>query len=165
MAIGLSVGIVLVLYKFVEQIFEIVEDLLANKTISDSHFLVDVLTLVDFFLIAGLLTMVMIAGYENFISSTRLSEYPNMPLWVGRLSHHDLKLNLALTIVAITMFLLLQVFLEMVEADIQGVEQTLKVLPWMMGLHITFVFSALVLAIINRLSGRSAAKENDRDTS
>lgn len=162
MALGLSVGIALVLYKFVEQIFEILHDIFSDKTITDSEFLIDVLSLVDFFLIAGLLTMVMIAGYENFISRTNLGERPNMPLWVGRLSHHDLKLNLSLTIVAISMFLLLQIFLTMVEERSEGVETTIQVLPWLIGLHVTFVFSALVLAIINRLGHHTSEKETNQ---
>jgi uncharacterized protein (TIGR00645 family) len=162
MALGLSVGIVLVLYKFLEQIIEIMGDLLAVKKIPDSEFLIDVLSLVDFFLIGGLLTIVMIAGYENFVLRTRLSELPNIPSWVGRLSHHDLKLNLSLTIVAISMFLLLQVFLKLAEQSSQAMEETLKVLPWLIGIHITFVLSALVLAIINRLAGHSSAQENDK---
>lgn len=164
MALGLSVGLVLVLYKFFEQIVEIVGELLAAEKIPDSEFLIDVLSLVDFFLIGGLLTIVMIAGYENFVLRTRLRERPNMPSWVGRLSHHDLKLNLSLTIVTISMFLLLQVFLKMDEQSGQATEETLNVLPWMIGLHITFVFSALVLAIINRLGGHSPAQENDRNS-
>jgi uncharacterized protein (TIGR00645 family) len=162
MALGLLVGILLVLYKFLEQIVEIVGELLGAEKIPDSEFLIDVLSLVDFFLIGGLLTIVMIAGYENFVLRTRLRERPNMPAWVGRLSHHDLKLNLALTIVAISMFLLLQVFLRLVEQTSAAAEETLTILPWMIGVHITFVFSALVLAIINRLGGHSSVQEDDR---
>ncbi|MEN8174564.1 MAG: YqhA family protein [Pseudomonadota bacterium] len=158
MALGLSVGIILVLYKFLEQIFEILVELTKGRAFSDAEFLIDVLSLVDFFLIAGLLTMVMIAGYENFVTRTDLGRGPRMPSWIGRLSHHDLKLNLSLTIVAISMFLLLQVFLTMVEEGTEVPAQTFEVLPWMIGLHVTFVFSALVLAIINRLNSRADAE-------
>jgi uncharacterized protein (TIGR00645 family) len=165
MALGLSIGIVLVLYRFFEQIVEIIGDMATNSHISDADFLTDVLTLVDLFLIAGLLTMVMIAGYENFVSRTRLSGNPEMPSWIGRLSHHDLKLNLSLTIVAISMFLLLQVFLSMTEEDTELPTKTIEVLPWMIGIHITFVFSAVALAVINRLSHKPPRKEQGKDTS
>ena len=110
--------------------------------------------------------MVMIAGYENFVSRTRLSGNPEMPSWIGRLSHHDLKLNLSLTIAAISMFLLLQVFLKMTEEHTKLSEKTLEALPWMIGIHLTFVLSAVALAVINRLSNHpSPSKELSKDKS
>jgi len=165
MALGLSIGIVLVLYRFFEQIIEIIGDLSAATPMTDAEFLTDVLTLVDFFLIAGVLTMVMIAGYENFVSRTRLGERPEMPTWIGRLSHHDLKLNLSLTIVAISMFLLLQVFLTMAEEGTEAPAKILGVLPWMIGIHITFVLSALVLAVINRMGNHMRVEGQGNDAS
>ncbi len=165
MALGLSIGIVLVLYKFFEEIFEILESMFGAHAITDAEFLIDVLSLVDFFLIGGLLTMVMIAGYENFVKRTYLGRSPNMPSWIGRLSHHDLKLNLSLTIIIISMILLLQVMLTMLEADTEVPTKTIEVLPWMIGVHATFILTALVLAIINRLGGHGRTENQDKDTS
>ncbi|MEZ5582318.1 MAG: YqhA family protein [Candidatus Competibacteraceae bacterium] len=140
-------------------------DLFAKTPINDKAFLTDVLTLIDFFLIAGLLTMVMIAGYENFVARTDLGKRPNMPSWIGRLTHHDLKLNLSLTIMAISMFNLLQLFLEMAEANSTLTDEIIKEIPWLIGIHITFIISALAFALINRLGHSMPLESQGKDNS
>lgn len=165
MAMGLSIGIILVLYKFLEQIIEITGHLFSSAPVTDKAFLTDVLTLIDFFLIAGLLTMVMIAGYENFVARTELGKRPEMPSWIGRLTHHDLKLSLSLTIMAVSMFNLLQIFLEMAEADSEKTEKIINELPWLIGIHFTFVFSALAFAFINRWGHRASLESQGEGSS
>jgi uncharacterized protein (TIGR00645 family) len=152
MAIGLSFGIAFVVYKFAEQVVEIVQHLSAADPISDAEFMIDVLRLVDFFLIAGLLTMVMISGYENFVEKINIKKHKDGPAWIGRISHHELKLNLSLTVVAISMIQLLQFLLAIMEADDVDNGPILQYVPWLLGLHVAFLVTAFVLAIISRMN-------------
>jgi uncharacterized protein (TIGR00645 family) len=152
MAVGLSFGIAFVVYKFAEQVVEIVQHLTAAHPISDAEFMIDVLRLVDFFLIAGLLTMVMISGYENFVEKINIKKHKDGPAWIGRISHHELKLNLSLTVVAISMIQLLQFLLALMEADDVANGPILQYVPWLLGLHVAFLVTAYVLAVIARMN-------------
>jgi uncharacterized protein (TIGR00645 family) len=152
MAIGLSFGIAFVAYKFAEQVVEIVQHLTAAHPISDAEFMIDVLRLIDFFLIAGLLTMVMISGYENFVEKINVKNHKDGPAWIGRISHHELKLNLSLTVVAISMIQLLQFLLALMEADDVANGPILQYVPWLLGLHMAFLVTAFVLAVISRMN-------------
>jgi uncharacterized protein (TIGR00645 family) len=152
MALGLSFGIALVVYKFGEQVVEIVGHLSSQRAIGDAEFMIAVLRLVDFFLIAGLLTMVMISGYENFVEKINVKKHKDGPAWIGRISHHELKLNLSLTVVAISMIQLLQFLLSLVEADTVANGPILEYVPWLLGLHAAFLVSAFVLALVSRMS-------------
>ncbi len=155
MAIGLGFGIALVVYKFAEQVVEIIQRLSAAQSISDAEFMIDVLRLVDFFLIAGLLTMVMISGYENFVEKININKHRHGPSWIGRITHHELKLNLSLTIVAISMIQLLQFLLAIMESEGLSDGPILDYVPWLLGLHAAFLVSAFVLAVVSRMSEHS----------
>ena len=163
LALGLTVGVLLVLYKFCEKALEILSDIFSEAEITDGHFLVDVISLIDFFLIAGLLTMVMISGYENFISRTTLRARTDSPHWIGRITHHDLKLNLALTVVTICLFQLLQVVLALMEPDVfaelQDKVDIYRMLPLLIAAQVTVTLTAVALAWINR----SARRESNDD--
>jgi len=115
------------------------------------------LGLIDAALIASLVVMVIISGYENFVS--RFDESNNVH-WLGEIDVGSLKIKVAATIVAISSIHLLQVFL--------NTEQyTGEKLMWFTLIHLAFVVSALFLAFIDRISaltkavakGKSAQKE------
>ncbi|NJN47012.1 MAG: hypothetical protein HC808_11625 [Candidatus Competibacteraceae bacterium] len=88
-----------------------------------------------------------------------------MPSWIGRLTHHDLKLNLSLTIMAISMFNLLQLFLEMTEEDSTLTPKIIRALPWLIGIHVTLITTSLALALINRLGHSMPIEEQAKDDS
>jgi uncharacterized protein (TIGR00645 family) len=145
MALGLSLGVVLILFKFVIEIVEIVEHIFQPGTISDEQILIMIISLVDLFLIAGLLIIVMLSGYDNFVSKLHIRSAHGTPDWIGSVKYHDLKVNLGLTIVAISMVQLLKVFLSIEDIDPQY-------LPWLIGLHVTFLGSTMLLALSRWLS-------------
>jgi uncharacterized protein (TIGR00645 family) len=101
------------------------------------------LSLIDAALVASLVVMVIISGYENFVSRFDNAD-GNEISWLGKVDAASLKIKVASTIVAISSIHLLQVFL-----NVQ--QYTDGQLMWLTLIHLTFVISALLLAYIDRL--------------
>ena len=137
--LGLFGTLVILLVRFA---FEFVE--LAHKAIGvdESHVILGVLTLVDLVMVANLIVMVVISGYENFVS--RFDTQSGEVHWLGTIDVGSLKIKVASTIVAISSIHLLQIFLN---HNIYTAEQ----LMWLTIMHLAFVLSALLLAYIDRI--------------
>jgi len=101
------------------------------------------LSLIDASLVASLIVMVMISGYENFVS--RYDSATVELAWLGKLDSGSLKIKVASSIVAISSIHLLQIFLN---ADKYPNDK----IVWYLALHLTFVVSALLLGVLDRLS-------------
>ena len=101
------------------------------------------LTLVDLALVASLVIMVIISGYENFISKIEVGEGEERLAWLGKLDSGTLKLKIASSIVAISSIHLLKAFMSIREIPNDK-------LLWLVIIHITFVVSALLMAVIER---------------
>ena len=111
-------------------------------TSEESQSILDMLGLIDAALIASLVVMVIISGYENFVSRFDQSQEVH---WLGEIDVGSLKIKVASTIVAISSIHLLQIFL--------NVEQyTGEKLMWYTLIHLAFVVSALFLAFIDRVA-------------
>lgn len=120
------------LWEFVSHVFEL----------DDADSILKILGLIDAALIASLVVMVIISGYENFVSRF---DHEDDVHWLGEIDVGSLKIKVASTIVAISSIHLLQVFL--------NVEQyTGEKLMWYTLIHLAFVFSALFLAFIDRVA-------------
>lgn len=120
------------LWEFVSHVFEL----------DDADSILKILGLIDVALIASLVVMVIISGYENFVSRF---DHEDDVHWLGEIDVGSLKIKVASTIVAISSIHLLQVFL--------NVEQyTGEKLMWYTLIHLAFVFSALFLAFIDRVA-------------
>ena len=102
-----------------------------------------ILALVDLCLMANLIVMIILAGYESFVS--RLDVSGERLAWMGRIGFGDLKLRLVASIVAISAIHLLEDFMEVGHiAD--------RELAWRLGLHAMFVLSGLLLACMDRIA-------------
>ena len=111
-----------------------------------------VLGLVDVVMIANLLIMVIIGGYETFVSRIRMRGHPDEPEWLSHVNANVLKVKLAMAIVGISSIHLLQSFIN--ASQMEG-----DTLLWQTVIHITFVISAVALAVIDRyLSPKSVEK-------
>lgn len=112
-----------------------------------SDVIIGVLTLVDISLIMNLLIIIMFSGYENFVSKMEdLHSHADRPEWMGHIGFADLKIKLIGSIVAISGIELLKSFM-----NIDNV--TDRHLGWMIGIHLTFVVSGLLYAVMDRISG------------
>jgi uncharacterized protein (TIGR00645 family) len=104
-----------------------------------------VLSLVDLTLTVSLIVIVIFSGYENFVSKIDVDDHPDWPEWMAKIDFSGLKLKLLSSIVAISGIQLLKSFM-----DIHNVSD--RDLSWYVGIHMTFVFSGLLLAWTDRLS-------------
>jgi uncharacterized protein (TIGR00645 family) len=112
-----------------------------------------VLALIDVVMISNLLIMVIVGGYETFVSRLGLEGHPDQPEWLSHVNASVLKVKLATAIIGISSIHLLKTF---INAD----NYTEKVLLWQTVIHITFLLSALAIALTDRVmphAGRAGA--------
>lgn len=116
--------------------------------LDDAQMILAMLGLIDAALVASLIVMVMISGYENFVS--RFDEGEDEVSFLGKLDSGSLKIKVASSIVAISSIHLLQVFL--------NVEQyTDTRIMWLTLMHLAFVVSAVMLGFLETLMGKAKA--------
>jgi len=111
----------------------------------ESRLVLLVLSLVDLVMVANLVIMVIISGYENFVSRIDAAEATEKLSWFGKLDHGSLKIKLAGSIVAISSIHLLKAFLDAGELPNDK-------LIMLVAIHLTFVISALMLAWLDKLA-------------
>jgi uncharacterized protein (TIGR00645 family) len=142
--LGLAAALVVLLIKFCQRAVDLAAHMLTMK--SDDT-IVGVLGLIDLTLMGSLVVMVMFAGYENFVSKLDLGEHKDKPGWMGKVDFGDLKLKLMASIVAISGIHVLEDFM-----NIAGVSD--RELTWTVGIHMAFVVSGVLLAVMDRLTAK-----------
>ncbi|MBT1156370.1 TIGR00645 family protein [Aminobacter anthyllidis] len=145
--LGLAVALGIYALSFVRKLYEFVMKVMV---LDDTDTILKVLGLIDAALVASLVVMVIISGYENFVS--RFDNHDGEVHWLGTIDISSLKIKVASTIVAISSIHLLQVFLN-------HQQYTSEQLMWLTIIHLTFVLSALLLAYIDRLTGLSKSEK------
>lgn len=117
----------------------------------DNTFLIGLLQLIDKALVAGLVVMVMLSSYDNFVARLEDEESQRQIGWLSKLDPGSLKIKLASAIVAISSIHLLQVFLNTGSYASEDVF-------WKVVIHVVFIASALFLGVLDRISDKPAAK-------
>ena len=147
--IGLGIALALYAVAFVFKIWDFASHMIG---MDETETILKILGLIDAALIASLVVMVIISGYENFVS--RFDNEDDVH-WLGQIDAGSLKIKVASTIVAISSIHLLQIFLNVPQ-------YTDNQIMWYTLLHLTFIVSALFLALIDRISKKPGkAKEAD----
>lgn len=143
--LGLSIGLLLLGVKFFQEALHTLPLVFAMK---EADLVLVTLSLVDMALVGGLLVMVMLSGYENFVSSIDVAEDTEKLSWLGKLDSGSLKQKVAASIVAISSIHLLKAFMnaENISND---------KLMWYVIIHMTFVLSALGMSYVDRLNRKS----------
>ncbi|WP_299877974.1 TIGR00645 family protein [uncultured Cocleimonas sp.] len=141
---GLSLALILLGIKFFQELIHIFPIILGA---TESDLVLVVLSLIDLALVGGLLVMVMFSGYENFISRIDLDEKTDKLAWLGKLDSGSLKQKVAASIVAISSIHLLKVFMNLVDTDNEKI-------MWYVIMHLTFVLSAIGMAIIDKMNSK-----------
>lgn len=144
---GLVVALVALLYVFGH---ETLAATLKLAELKETDIIVWVLSLIDLSLMANLLLMVIFSGYENFVSKMDVAEHPDRPAWMGKIDFSGMKLKLIASIVAISAIHLLRAFMEVESMDKTN-------LQWMVIIHLTFVTSGVLLALMDWITSRSDA--------
>src|SRR5262249_1819854 len=140
--LGLSLGLVALAIKFFQEVIETFGHIWA---ISEPDLVLVVLALIDLSLVGSLIVMVMFSGYENFVSRIDTTSDKDTLGWLGKLDSGTLKLKVAASIVAISSIHLLRVFMQAEEKDNDKI-------MWYVILHLTFVVSAVLLGVLDRMS-------------
>jgi len=140
--LGLSVALIVLGIKFFAELWHALTHVMEA---TEADVVLSLLALVDLSLVAGLIVMVMFSGYENFVSKIDVEGGGDKLGWLGKLDAGTLKLKVAASIVAISSIHLLRKFMqvEMIESND---------LMWYVIIHMTFVASAVLMGILDRLT-------------
>lgn len=120
----------------------------ALTSLNETVIMLVVLGLIDVVMISNLLIMVIIGGYETFVSRMKLDNHPDQPEWLNHVNASVLKVKLATAIIGISSIHLLKTFINAANYD-------LKVLMWQTIIHVVFLLSALAIAMTDKLMARS----------
>ncbi len=139
---GLSIALLLLGIKFFQ---EAIHTLPVIFSIKEADLVLVVLSLVDLALVGGLLVMVMLSGYENFVSQIDIDASKEKLSWLGKLDSGSLKQKVAASIVAISSIHLLKAFMNAQQIDNE------KLILYVV-IHLTFVLSAMGMAFLDRMN-------------
>jgi uncharacterized protein (TIGR00645 family) len=149
--LALAVSLVSILYKSGFHLYELMTQL---PTLNDEQVLLSELGIVDLTLTASLVVIVFLSGYTNFVAPVATREDDGRPHWIAEIDFSELKLKLMASIVAISAIKLLEGFMNIDhESD--------RELYWLVGIHLTFVVSTLILAVSAWLSNRAHASADN----
>lgn len=140
--VGLSLALIMLGLKFFQ---EVVHTLPIIFSKSEADLVLVVLSLIDMALVGGLLVMVMISGYENFVSQLDIDDGTEKLSWLGKVDSSTLKSKVAASIVAISSIHLLKIFM-----NAQNVPDSK--LMWYVIIHMTFVASAFIMGYLDKLT-------------
>ena len=150
--VGLAAALLMLLVVFVRELFYYLPQAFAGGPgMSSNDVILAVLSLVDLSLAGNLLLIVMFSGYENFVSKLDLDGETDRPPWMGTVDFSGLKMKLIASIVAISGIQLLKFFMHFSE----GGEINQGEAMWGVIIHLTFVTSGVLLALMDWLTGRT----------
>ena len=141
--LGLIIGLLALLAKFALRTVDLLAHVLSA---SANNVIVGILSLIDLSLMANLLLMVIFAGYESFVSRLDVGEHAARLDWMGQVGFGDLKLKLMASIVAISAIHVLEGFMDAGHLSDRD-------LAWLVGIHMVFVVSGVLLAVMDRIAG------------
>lgn len=139
---GLVIAIVALLIKFGKQLIVL---LLAIFGAGEHDVIISALTLIDTALIASLLLIISLGGYENFVSKIGVGNHEDRPAWMGKVGFSDLKIKLMGAMVAISA-------VELLKAFINTDKMTNTQLAWRAGIHLVFVISGVLFAVTDHIA-------------
>ena len=144
--LGLSLALIALGIKFFQAAFEVFHGLLDMQ---EADLVLTVLAMIDIVLVGSLIIMVMFSGYENFVSTIDAKGSDSLS-WLGKLDAATLKLKVAASIVAISSIHLLRIFMKV--GDAQHQNYTNDQIMWYVIIHLTFVVSAVLLGVLDRMA-------------
>ena len=150
--LGLVLALALLLVKFAKEFLHFAP-LVFNA--EGGEVIIGLLSLIDVVMVANLLIIIVFAGYENFVSRFDAAQHEDWPGWMGHVGFAELKMKLIGSIVAISGIELLKAFMHVGSL-------TNEQLAWKVGIHMTFVISGVLFAVMDRISsGKKPAHATD----
>lgn len=167
--LGLIVAQGAYVYHFMVELSHLVMD--AHK-IGESEIMLIVLGLIDVVMIANLLIMVIIGGYETFVSRLNLKEHPDQPEWLSHVNAATMKIKLSMALIGISSIHLLKTFIEIGNVEIPAgtaaalAEQIVNAgqveAKWQVIIHMTFIISAIAMAFTDRIMTKTLLDAHGR---
>jgi len=146
--IGLIVAQGVYVVLFVKELWHLV---LHATSFSEQQIMLVVLGLIDVVMISNLLVMVIVGGYETFVSRLELEGHPDQPEWLSHVNASVLKIKLAMAIIGISSIHLLRTFIEAGNLGTERASFTESGIMWQTLIHLTFIVSAIGIAFVDRL--------------
>jgi uncharacterized protein (TIGR00645 family) len=148
MYLGLVVALLALVWISFQELFH---ELAHIATMKPEDAILMALSLIDLSLAGNLLLIVIFSGYENFVSKIDTASHEDRPEWMGTVDFSGLKMKLIASIVAISAIALLRSFLQLGEG--RAINE--RELMWLVVIHITFVVSGVMLALMDWLAGKT----------
>jgi uncharacterized protein (TIGR00645 family) len=150
--LALAVSLLALLVKSSLHLYQLLTQL---WTLNDEGVLLTELAIVDMTLTASLVVIVFLSGYTNFVAPVLMRANDGRPHWIAEIDFSELKLKLMASIVAISAIKLLEGFMDVAHSSDRE-------LGWLVGIHLAFVVSTLLLALADRLGDHSRGKPGER---
>ena len=151
--LGLILAQVVYCWLFMVELSHLAHNALSTSKISETDIMLAVLGLIDVVMIANLLLMVIVGGYETFVSRLDLQDHPDQPEWLSHVNAGVLKIKLSTAIIGISSIHLLKTFINAENLS----EHTIK---WQVIIHVVFLISALAMAIVDRTMTQTLALQH-----
>jgi uncharacterized protein (TIGR00645 family) len=142
--IGLIVAQGIYVWQFWKELAHLISMMSIDKTVTETELMLIVLGLIDVVMISNLLVMVIVGGWETFVSRMRLEDHPDQPEWLSHVNAGVLKVKLATAIIGISSIHLLKTF-------INAPSMTESTLMWQTIIHVAFVVSAIAIAYTEKI--------------
>lgn len=149
--LGLSLAVIALALKFFQETYHLLTHVFSS---SEASLILTILSLIDIAMVGGLLIMVMMSGYENFVSQLDVGDDEEKLGWLGKMDSSSLKAKIAASIVAISSIHLLKQFMAIDAGNNAGAGINERALMWAVIIHLTFVFSAFLMGYLDKLSGK-----------
>jgi uncharacterized protein (TIGR00645 family) len=153
--LGLIVAQGVYVLQFLRELWHLV-GIGVERNIAEAEIMLIVLGLIDVVMISNLLIMVIIGGYETFISHMDLEGHPDEPEWLSHVNANVLKVKLATAIIGISSIHLLKTFINAGNLD-------QKTMMWQVLIHLTFLLSAVSIALVDRLMSPATLAHQKRE--
>ena len=153
--IGLIVAQMVYCWLFMVELSHLVHNAFDTAHLSETEVMLVVLGLIDVVMIANLLVMVIVGGYETFVSRLDLENHPDQPEWLSHVNAGVLKIKLSTAIIGISSIHLLKSF-------INAANLSQHTLQWQVAIHVVFLFSALIMAIVDKTMTQTLALQHQK---
>jgi uncharacterized protein (TIGR00645 family) len=151
--LGLIIALSVYVYEFSVSLYHLVTNAVG---LDDTQIMLHVLDLIDVVMIANLLIMVIVGGYETFVSRLRLEGHPDHPEWLSEVNAGTMKIKLAIALIGISSIHLLRTFI-----DPGG--KTNYAIMWQVVIHMTLIVSAVMIALTNKLMVSSCQEKSNNN--
>jgi uncharacterized protein (TIGR00645 family) len=147
--LGLIVAQCVYVALFLKELWHLVSH---TMSFTEQEIMLVVLGLIDVVMISNLLIMVIVGGYETFVSRMELQRHPDQPEWLSHVNASVLKIKLAMAIIGISSIHLLRVFIYAGSLGRENSQYTVEGVQWQAIIHVIFILSAIGIAYVEKIS-------------